>query len=95
VTEAWSPLGRGSVLGDPVIADVAARHGVTPAQAVLRWHLQRGDVVFPKSATPARIAENADLFGFELTGDDMAAIDGLNRDERTGSHPDLENSTDR
>ena len=95
VTEAWSPLGRGTVLKDPVIADVAARHGVTPAQAVLRWHLQRGDVVFPKSATPSRIAENADVFGFELGADDMAMIDGLNRDERTGSHPDHENNTDR
>ncbi|WP_425955784.1 aldo/keto reductase [Xylanimonas sp. McL0601] len=95
VTEAWSPLGRGSVLGDPVIAEVARRHGVTPAQAVLRWHVQRGDVVFPKSATPARIVENADVFGFELPDADMSAIDGLNRDERTGSHPDTENRTDR
>ncbi|GAB2462880.1 aldo/keto reductase [Xylanimonas ulmi] len=95
VTQAWSPLGRGTVLGDSVIADVAARHGVTPAQAVLRWHVQRGDVVFPKSAKPARIAENADIFGFALGEEDMAAIDGLNRDGRTGSHPDTENRTDR
>ncbi len=95
VTQAWSPLGRGTVLADPVIAQVAARHGVTPAQAVLRWHLQRGDVVFPKSATPARIRENADAFGFALDADDVAAIDALDRGERTGSHPDQENRTGR
>ncbi|QAY64879.1 aldo/keto reductase [Xylanimonas allomyrinae] len=95
VTEAWSPLGRGTVLGDPVIAGVAARHGVTPAQAVLRWHVQRGDVVFPKSATPERIVENADIFGFTLDDADVAAIDALDRDGRTGSHPDTENRTDR
>ena len=95
LTEAWSPLGRGAVLGDPVIAGVAARHGVTPAQAVLRWHVQRGDVVFPKSATPARIVENADIFGFTLDDGDMQAIDALDRDERQGSHPDTENRTDR
>jgi 2,5-diketo-D-gluconate reductase A len=95
VTEAWSPLGRGAVLGDPVIREVAAHYGVTPAQAVLRWHIQRGDVVFPKSATPARIVENADVFGFALTDGDMALIDGLNRDERMGSDPDTENRTDR
>ncbi|ACZ32214.1 2,5-didehydrogluconate reductase [Xylanimonas cellulosilytica DSM 15894] len=95
VTEAWSPLGRGTVLADPVIAVIASRHGVTPAQVVLRWHLQRGDVVFPKSATPARIAENADLFGFALDDGDLAAIDALHRDERTGSHPDTENRTGR
>ena len=95
LTEAWSPLGRGAVLGDPVIAGVAARHGVTPAQAVLRWHVQRGDVVFPKSATPARIVENADIFGFTLDDGDMRAIDALDRDERQGSHPDTENRTDR
>jgi 2,5-diketo-D-gluconate reductase A len=95
VTEAWSPLGRGTVLADPVIAQVAVRHGVTPAQAVLRWHVQRGDVVFPKSATPARIRENADVFGFVLDDAGMAAIDALDRGERTGSHPDRENRTDR
>lgn len=95
VTEAWSPLGRGSVLGDPVVIAVASRHGVTPAQVVLRWHVQRGDVVFPKSATPSRIAENFDVFGFALDDGDMAAIDALHRDERTGSHPDTENRTGR
>ncbi|WP_461167302.1 aldo/keto reductase [Tsukamurella serpentis] len=79
VTEAWSPLGQGQSLTDPVIAEVAAEHGVTPAQAVLRWHLQLGNVVIPKSVTPARIAENFDVFGFELTGEQMrriSAIDG-------------------
>ena len=95
VTEAWSPLGRGAVLGDPVIVAIASRHGVTPAQAVLRWHIQRGDVVFPKSATPSRIAENVDVFGFALDDGDMAAIDALHRDERRGSHPDTENRTGR
>ncbi|QAY69369.1 aldo/keto reductase [Xylanimonas protaetiae] len=95
VTEAWSPLGRGTVLADPVVAVVASRHGVTPAQVVLRWHVQRGDVVFPKSATPSRIAQNADIFGFALDDDDMVAIDALHRDERTGSHPDTENRTGR
>jgi 2,5-diketo-D-gluconate reductase A len=95
VTEAWSPLGRGTVLADPVIAQVAVRHGVTPAQAVLRWHVQRGDVIFPKSATRARIRENADVFGFVLDDAGMAAIDDLDRGERTGSHPDRENRTDR
>ncbi|MFP3713794.1 aldo/keto reductase [Puerhibacterium sp. TATVAM-FAB25] len=95
VTEAWSPLGRGAVLGDPVIAEVARRHGRTPAQVVLRWHLQRGDVVFPKSATPERIVENAQLFDFELPADDMVAISALDRGERTGSHPDEMNDTGR
>lgn len=95
VTEAWSPLGRGSVLADPVIGEVARRHDRTPAQVVLRWHLQRGDVVFPKSATPERIVENAQVFGFELPADDMAAISALDRGERTGSHPDEMNDTGR
>jgi 2,5-diketo-D-gluconate reductase A len=95
VTEAWSPLGRGSVLDDPVIGEVARRHGRTPAQVVLRWHLQRGDVVFPKSATPERIVENAQLFDFELPADDMAGISALDRGERTGSHPDEMNDTGR
>jgi 2,5-diketo-D-gluconate reductase A len=95
VTEAWSPLGRGSVLGDPVIAEVSRRHGRTPAQVVLRWHLQRGDVVFPKSAAPERIVENAQLFDFELSADDMVAVSALDRGERTGSHPDAMNDTGR
>ena len=95
VTEAWSPLGRGSVLADPTLVRIADETGRTPAQVVLRWHVQRGNVVFPKSATPARIAENARIFDFELSDADMAAITALDRDERTGSHPDEENRTDR
>jgi 2,5-diketo-D-gluconate reductase A len=86
-TEAWSPLGQGSVLGEPVIAAVAAAHGVTPAQVVLRWHLQQGRIVIPKSVTASRIRENLDVFGFELTAVELAAIDGLDRDGRTGPHP--------
>ncbi|WP_159798648.1 aldo/keto reductase [Puerhibacterium puerhi] len=88
VTEAWSPLAQGAVLDDAAIARVAAAHGVTAAQVVLRWHLQQGTVVIPKSVTPARIAANLDLFGFELADDEMAAIDALDRDGRTGPHPD-------
>lgn len=87
-TEAWSPIAQGLVLGDPVIGAVAAKVGRTPAQVVLRWHIQRGDIVFPKSVTVSRIRENFELFDFALDGDDMAAITGLNRDERTGPDPD-------
>lgn len=87
-TEAWSPLAQGAVLGDPAIAAIAAAHGRTPAQVVLRWHLQQGRIVIPKSVTPARIAENLDVFDFDLDTDDLAAIDALDRDGRTGPHPD-------
>jgi len=87
--EAWSPIARGRVLDDPVVTGVAAQAGRTPAQVVLRWHIQRGDIVFPKSVTPARIRENFDIFGFELPEAAMAAISGLNRNERTGPDPDL------
>ncbi|MEU9002292.1 aldo/keto reductase [Streptomyces sp. NPDC048551] len=87
-TEAWSPIARGKVLDDPVIRRVAERAGKTPAQVTLRWHLQRGDIVFPKSSTRARIEENFDLFDFELPEADMNAISALNRDERTGPDPD-------
>lgn len=88
VTEAWSPLASGGdVLTDPVIAQIAQRLGKTPAQVILRWHLQIGNVVIPKSVTPARIAENFDVFGFELTEDDLAAIAPLDRDGRTGPDP--------
>jgi 2,5-diketo-D-gluconate reductase A len=89
--EAWSPIAQGKVLGDPVVGAIAARTGRTPAQVVLRWHLQRGDIVFPKSVTPERVAENFRLFDFELEPDDMAAIAGLNRDERIGADPDTFN----
>lgn len=87
-TEAWSPIAQGLVLDDPVIVEIAGRVGRTPAQVVLRWHLQLGNIVFPKSVKPARMAENFDVFGFELADDDMALISALNRDERTGPNPD-------
>jgi 2,5-diketo-D-gluconate reductase A len=86
--EAWSPLGRGGVLGDPTIAAIARRAAKTPAQVVLRWHLQRGDIVFPKSITPDRIRENIDIFDFELPAADVEDITVLNRNERTGPDPD-------
>jgi diketogulonate reductase-like aldo/keto reductase len=88
VTEAWSPLAQGAVLDDPVLVEIAQRLGVTTGQVVLRWHLQLGNVVFPKSVTQSRIEENFDIFGFSLTDDDMAAIEGLDRGERTGPDPD-------
>jgi 2,5-diketo-D-gluconate reductase A len=86
--EAWSPLARGNVLGDPVIESIAGRVGKTPAQVVLRWHIERGDIIFPKSVTPARIRENIDIFDFELSGADVEEITLLNRDDRTGPDPD-------
>lgn len=88
VTEAWSPIARGRVLDDPVVGEVAAAVGRTAAQVVLRWHLQRGDVVFPKSVNRARIEENFALFDFELDEEQMAAVTALNRDERIGPDPD-------
>jgi 2,5-diketo-D-gluconate reductase A len=88
VTEAWSPLAQGAVLDDPALTEIAGRHGVTAGQVVLRWHLQLGNVVFPKSVTPARIEENFDVFGFTLTDDEMTAIEALDRGERTGPDPD-------
>jgi 2,5-diketo-D-gluconate reductase A len=88
VTEAWSPIARGAVLDDAVIVEIGQRLHRTPAQVTLRWHLQRGDIVFPKSVTRARVEENFELFDFELEPADMAAIDGLNRDERIGPDPD-------
>ncbi|MDX2391961.1 MULTISPECIES: aldo/keto reductase [unclassified Streptomyces] len=78
VTEAWSPLGQGKeLLTLPAVAEIAARHGRTAAQVVLRWHLQRDNVVIPKSVTPSRIRENLDVFGFELDAADLAALDAL------------------
>ncbi len=89
--EAWSPIAQGGVLRDPAITAVADRLERTAAQVVLRWHLQRGDIVFPKSVTPARVQENFELFDFELTDADMAAVGGLDRGEdgRTGPNPDV------
>ncbi|GAB7029971.1 aldo/keto reductase [Streptomyces sp. NPDC021749] len=87
-TEAWSPLGQGrGLLDDPVIGRIAAKYGKTPAQVVLRWHLQIGNVVIPKSATPSRIIENIAVFGFELDGDDLAALAGLDTGNRLGPDP--------
>jgi len=90
-TEAWSPIAQGGVLGDPVVVRIAERVGRTPAQVVLRWHVQRGDIVFPKSTTPARIRENFELFDFELDPRDVEAISALDRGEegRTGPNPDV------
>ncbi|NEA41544.1 aldo/keto reductase [Streptomyces sp. SID11385] len=87
-TEAWSPLAQGALLKDDALAALAARHDRTPAQIVLRWHLQSGNIVIPKSVTPARIRENLDVFGFTLSDEDMAAVDALDRGLRTGPHPD-------
>ena len=89
VTESWSPLASGQkVLEDDVITAIAAAHGVTPAQAIIRWHLQLGLVVLPKSVTPHRIVENLDVFGFTLTDEEMARIAALDRGFRTGPNPD-------
>lgn len=88
LTEAWSPLASGgAVLADDTIRRIAAKHDVTPAQAILRWHTQLGNVVIPKSVTPSRIAENFDIFDFELDGDDLSAFARLDRGERTGPDP--------
>jgi 2,5-diketo-D-gluconate reductase A len=86
--EAWSPLARGHVLDDPTIGVIARRAAKTPAQVVLRWHLERGDIVFPKSVTPDRIRENIDIFDFGLSAEEVEAISALNRNERTGPDPD-------
>ena len=90
LTEAWSPIAQGQVLSDPVVLEVAAAVGRTPAQAVLRWHVQRGDIVFPKSTTPARMQENFEIFDFALDDTQMKALSGLDRGEagRTGPDPD-------
>jgi 2,5-diketo-D-gluconate reductase A len=88
VTEAWSPLGQGLALDAEVVKGIAERHGRTPAQVVIRWHLQLGNVVIPKSVTPERIRENLDVFGFELDRDDMSAIAELDAGKRIGPDPD-------
>jgi 2,5-diketo-D-gluconate reductase A len=91
VTEAWSPIAQGKVLGDPVVQRVAERYSRTPAQVVLRWHVQRGDVVFPKSVSRERMQQNFELFDFELDGDAMGDLTALDRGERTGPDPDTFN----
>jgi 2,5-diketo-D-gluconate reductase A len=87
-TEAWSPIAQGAVLDEPVIVELAGRYGRSPAQIVLRWHIQLGNIVFPKSVTPDRIRSNVDIFDFELGDDDMSALNGLGQDVRFGPHPD-------
>ncbi len=89
-TEAWSPIAQGKVLGDPVVARIAEANGKSPAQVVLRWHIQRGDIVFPKSVSPQRVRDNFALFDFELGADDFDAISALDRgaDGRIGPSPD-------
>ncbi|WP_028049525.1 aldo/keto reductase [Cellulomonas sp. URHD0024] len=88
VIEAWSPIGQGTVLDDPTLQRIARDHDRSVAQVTLRWHVQRGHVVFPKSVTRSRVEENFALFDFELSDEDLADIDALNRDERTGPDPD-------
>jgi 2,5-diketo-D-gluconate reductase A len=87
-TEAWAPLVQGAVLDDESVLDVAQAHGKTVAQVVLRWHVQRSTIVFPKSVTPKRIQENFEIFDFELSDADMKRISALDRDGRTGPEPD-------
>ena len=88
LTESWSPLGQGQILEDPIIAGLAAKHGVTPAQVVIRWHVQLGLIVIPKSVTPARIVQNLDVFGFALDTNDMAAMASLDTENgRIGPDP--------
>jgi 2,5-diketo-D-gluconate reductase A len=90
VTEAWAPIAQGKVLDDAALAPIAEKHDRSPAQVVLRWHIQRGNIVFPKSTTPSRIRENFELFDFELDESDVQAIDALDKGEagRDGPNPD-------
>ena len=88
LTEAWSPLGQGLELQDPVIVQIARKHGKTAAQTIIRWHLQLGNVVIPKSVTPSRIQENFEVFGFELSEAEMDAIAALDAGKRIGPDPD-------
>ncbi|MEU5271323.1 aldo/keto reductase [Streptomyces hygroscopicus] len=92
VTEAWSPLGQGKgLLEDPTLAAIAKKHGKSPAQVVLRWHLDLGNVVIPKSVTPSRIRENIDVFDFELDSEDLSAISALDSGDRLGPDPETFN----
>jgi len=90
-TEAWSPIAKGNVLDDPTVVRIAEANGKTPAQVTLRWHVQRGDIVFPKSVTRSRVEENFRIFDFELSEADMVDITALDRGERTGPDPDTFN----
>ena len=89
VTQAWSPLGRGAVLNEPVLKDIAAAHNKSTAQIILRWHFQNGVSFIPKSVHEERIAQNADIYDFELNAQEMAQIDALNAYHRTGREPEL------
>ncbi|MHA7155072.1 aldo/keto reductase [Arthrobacter sp. TMN-50] len=91
LTQAWSPLGRGAILADPVIGRIASELSRTPAQVVLRWHVQSGHAVTPKASNRARIASNLDVYGFDLSPAHLEALQGLDRDTRFGSHPDRVN----
>jgi 2,5-diketo-D-gluconate reductase A len=86
-TEAWSPLGQGHLLGEEAIVEIAERHDKTPAQTIIRWHLQLGNVVIPKSVTPERIRENIDVFDFELGDEEMAAFETIDTGKRFGPDP--------
>ncbi|WP_077247825.1 aldo/keto reductase [Bacillus sp. FJAT-27225] len=86
--QAWSPLARGRILADPVLTAIAGNYGKTPAQIILRWHLQNGVAIIPKSVTPARLQENAAIYDFELSDEDMALIDGLDANTRFGPDPE-------
>jgi len=88
ITEAWSPLGSGRLIEDPVIREIAGKHGKSAAQVMLRWHVEIGNVVIPKSITPSRIRENIDVFDFKLDADDHKKIEGLDNSTRFGSDPD-------
>ncbi|MGE7761327.1 aldo/keto reductase [Peribacillus sp. NPDC097895] len=88
MVEAWSPLGRGNILEEPTINHIAKKHGKSSAQVLIRWHLQHEIVVIPKSITPSRIKENAEVFDFSLSLNEMNQIDALNKNERFGSNPD-------
>lgn len=92
-TEAWSPLGQGSLLADPVITGIAERHGKTPAQVLIRWHIHLGNIVIPKSVNPERIVSNFDVFDFDLDESDMSAIASLQTDTRLGPDPRTFNFT--
>ena len=92
-TEAWSPLGQGSLLADPVIGGIAERHGKTAAQVLIRWHIHLGNIVIPKSVNPERIASNFDVFDFDLDASDMSAIASLETDTRLGPDPRTFNFT--
>lgn len=89
VTQAWAPLGRGKAFDDPVLVKLAKAHGKSAAQVILRWHLQRGDAFIPKSVHPQRIKQNADIYDFELSADEMKQVDDLNRNTRLSQEPEM------